>query len=360
MNVSKLSLRKKLGLDLNLRLQKDVIEEHHLRQLFWECTLRCNLHCRHCGSDCKAIAGTKDMPKEDFFKVLDDVSAVQDPHKVFVVITGGEPLMRDDLEQCGLEIYRKGFPWGLVSNGLFLSPKRFNGLLEAGLHSITVSIDGLKDNHNWMRGNAKSFERVSQAIDLMVNEPTIVYDLVTCVTEHNFAELPALRDFLIDKGVKAWRLFTVFPLGRAAKDPDMKLTDEHFKALLDFIKTTRKEGHIHASYGCEGFLGNYETEVRDNFFFCNAGVNTASVLADGSISACPSIRANYHQGNIYTDDFMEVWQTRFQKYRDRQWMKQGECAECKYFKYCRGNGMHLHDDDGKLLFCHLHRLQNAK
>ena len=50
-----LSLRKKLGLELERRIQDQLIEEHPLRQLFWESTLRCNLHCRHCGSDCKSV-----------------------------------------------------------------------------------------------------------------------------------------------------------------------------------------------------------------------------------------------------------------------------------------------------------------
>ena len=50
---------------------------------------------------------------------------------------------------------------------------------------------------------------------------------------------------------------------------------------MEFIKACRKEGRIIASYGCEGFLGNYEGEVRDHFFFCNAGVSVAGVLSDG-------------------------------------------------------------------------------
>ena len=80
-------------------------------------------------------------------------------------------------------------------------------------------------------------------------------------------------------------------------------------------------------------------------------------MADGSIAACPSIRADYSQGNIYRDDFMDVWNNRYQVYRDRSWMRTDECASCKYWRYCRGNGMHLRDGEGKLLFCHLHRLQ---
>lgn len=114
-----------------------------------------------------------------------------------------------------------------------------------------------------------------------------------------------------------------------------------------------------AGYGCEGFLGSYEAEVRDSFYICNAGISVASVLADGSISACPSIRADYSQGNIYRDDFMEVWEHRFQPFRDRAWMKKGACASCAFFRYCEGNGMHLHDANGDLLFCHLERLKGA-
>ena len=96
--------------------------------------------------------------------------------------------------------------------------------------------------------------------------------------------------------------------------------------------------------------------VRDHFYECSAGVTTASVLADGSISGCPSIRANYYQGNIYSDSFMDVWEHRFRPYRDREWMRSGECADCKLFRYCEGNGMHLRDGDGRLLVCHHRRI----
>ncbi len=97
--------------------------------------------------------------------------------------------------------------------------------------------------------------------------------------------------------------------------------------------------------------------MRDHFFFCQAGVSVGGVLSDGSISACTSIRSDYHQSNIYQDDFMEVWNRRFQPYRDRAWMKKDECGDCKFWRYCRGGGMHLRGEDGKLLFCHLKRLQ---
>jgi len=357
MKIEPLSLRKKIALEIVRYLEKQNAKEHPLRQLFWECTLRCNLNCRHCGSDCKKNAVTLDMPKEDFMRVLDSVARKTQPHNVFVVITGGEPLMRKDLEECGAEIYRKGFPWGMVTNGLFLTKERFLSLLEAGMHSATVSLDGLETEHNWMRGNPHSYECAVNAIRMMALVPDFVFDVVTCVNKYNLTQLEELKELLIMCGVKSWRIFTIVPMGRAANDAELQLSREEFRQVMEFIRKTRKEGRIHLDYGCEGFLGNLEGEVRDNIFACQAGISVGSVLIDGSISACSSIRSDYHQGNIYQDDFMEVWEKRFQPYRDRNWMRKGECADCKYFRYCRGNGMHLRDADGDLYFCHLKRLR---
>jgi radical SAM enzyme (rSAM/lipoprotein system) len=351
-----LSLRKKIALELWRQKENILREEHPLKQLFWECTLRCDLKCRHCGSDCKMKSESNDMPKEDFLRVLDGIAAKMDPHKVFVIVSGGEPLMRHDIEECGRAIYKKGFPWGMVTNALHLTPQRWQGLLRAGIHSMAISLDGLEEDHNWMRGNEQSFKMVSQAIDMLVATEGFVFDIVTCVNRRNYTKLDEIKEFLISKGVKRWRLFTVFPVGRAALDPNMQLTNEAFRGVFNFIKKVRKEGRIRADYGCEGFLGNYEGEVRSRLFSCQAGVTVGSVMADGSIAACASIRADYNQGNIYEDDFMEVWENRYHPYRNHEWMKKDECANCKYFRYCLGNGMHLRDGDGKLLFCHLHRL----
>lgn len=352
-----ISVRKRLALEIARKMRHNLKEMHPLKQLFWECTLRCNLHCKHCGSDCKRMTEVKDMPAEDFLRVIDSITPHVNPNEVSIVITGGEPLMREDLEEVGLELYRRGYPWGMVSNGLYLSPQRLQRLMAAGLHSITISLDGSVEDHNWMRGHPNSYARAMEAIKMLVHEPELTWDVVTCVNRLNYPYLEELKTSLYKIGVRHWRLFSIFPVGRAALHPEFQLTDEEFTGMMEFIKRTRKVGKIHVSYGCEGFLGSYEGEVRDNFFSCNAGLSVASILADGSISACPSIRSNFSQGNIHQDDFMEVWEHRFQPFRNREWMKKGACADCDFFRYCEGNGMHLRDDKGELLFCHYERLK---
>lgn len=349
-------LKKRIALELFRSLKKNRAKLHELHTLFWECTLRCNASCRHCGSDCHVSAAQPDMPVADFLKVVDEITPHVDPHQVLVIFTGGEALVRKDIETCGMELYRRGFPWGIVSNGLLFTQQRLQSLLAAGLHTATISLDGFEQAHNWLRRHPKSFEQALNAICLLAEEKEVVWDVVTCVNQKNIQDLALFKDFLIEMGAKRWRIFTIFPVGRAAEVPELQLDDQQFTWLLNFIRFCRHEGKIQVSYGCEGFLGNYEGEVRDSIFQCNAGISTASVLADGSISGCPSIRANFHQGNIYRDKFMDVWEHRFGPYRDRTWARKGECADCAMFRYCQGSGMHLHDENGDLLFCHYKRI----
>lgn len=351
-----LSIRQRVALELHRRLKKTNRKGHPLRQLFWECTWRCNLSCRHCGSDCKSSSSLPDMPAADFLRVVDSLLPNVDPHRLNVVITGGEPLVRDDIEYVGSQLYDREMPWGIVTNGLLLTSSRLESLRSAGLHNITISLDGLEEDHNWMRNHPGSFKRAYEAIRLAAKASDLNFDVVTCVNRRSLPRLMELKELLIDAGVKKWRLFTIFPAGRAADYPEFNLTREETEILMRFIVDTRKEGRIKASFGCEGFLGNYEGKVRDNFFECQAGVTVGSVLLDGGIGACPSIRADYRQGNIYKDDFWDVWQNRFGQYRDRSWMRCGDCADCRFWRYCEGNGMHLRDSDGNLMHCAITKL----
>ena len=353
----RLGLRKRLALDIFSDLHRTTVAEHRLDTLFWECTLRCNLACRHCGSDCRVDPGVQDMPVADFLRVLDEeVTPHVDPASVLVIFSGGEVLVRDDLEFAGREVARRGYPWGMVTNGLALTGKRLQGLIDAGLRSISVSLDGFETEHNYIRRNPQSYAKALEAVRLIAREPELAFDVVTCVTGALIPRLAAFRDLLIAEGVRSWRLFSIFPMGRAKDDPSLRMTDAQFREMLEFIRQTRKEGRIDVSYACEGFLGGYEAEVRDQFYQCAAGISVASIRVDGAISGCTSIRANFHQGNIYRDRFWDVWQNRFGPFRNREWARRGACADCKMFRYGLGGGMHLHDDNGDLLYCHYKRL----
>ena len=92
------------------------------------------------------------MPAADFLKVAERIKEQYNPNDVMIAITGGEPLVRKDMEEVGLKLNKMGFPWGMVSNGILLNQERLESLINAGMGSLTISLDGLEDNHNWLRG----------------------------------------------------------------------------------------------------------------------------------------------------------------------------------------------------------------
>ena len=224
---------------------------------------------------------------------------------------------------------------------------RHRELLDAGMSSVTVSLDGLETTHNWLRNHPQSFERALKALQLIASAPELNYDVVTCVHQRNLPELPMLKQLLIEHGIQHWRLFTIAPIGRAAGDPELQLSRTQVKQMLQFIADTRREGCIDLKFSCEAYTGDYEEEVRDSYFFCRAGINIASVLINGDISACPNINRSFAQGNIYQNNLLEVWDHKFDLMRNRDWMRCGPCRKCPEFKQCLGGAMHLRPASGQ-------------
>ena len=298
------------------------------------------------------------MPFSGFLKAINTLP--KNTHKTTVVFTGGEPLLRKDIEDCGYELRKHGYHWGLVSNGYLYNKQRHNSLLNAGMGALTLSLDGMAAEHNWLRNAKKSFDKVVEAIEIAAQSKRLNFDVVTCVNQRNLSSLGEIYHLLKNKSVSAWRLFTIAPIGRARINKELLLLPEQFKMMMDFIVEYRAKKEMDVKFSCEGFVGEYENKVRDSNFFCRAGINIGSVLIDGSISACPNIDRQFTQGNIYTDNFFEVWQNRFQPFRNRNWTKTDRCATCSSFNDCLGNGFHYRKfGEEKVLVCHKQLLENS-
>jgi len=138
------------------KIQKQIITyQHELRYLFWECTGRCTLKCLHCGSDCKVDSVHKDMPYNDFKTAIDSIPQ-NIRNNITVVLTGGEPLLRKDIADVGFDLRKMGFRWSMVSNAMLYDEKTHIKLLNAGIGAVTFSLDGLEQNHNWLRNSPMS------------------------------------------------------------------------------------------------------------------------------------------------------------------------------------------------------------
>jgi radical SAM enzyme (rSAM/lipoprotein system) len=328
-----------------------------LRYLFVEITQRCNLSCLHCGSDCTKDARLDELTPEEWRRFFEYLPQKFDRREVLVVVTGGEPFCAPGFDDILGSLKQNGLAWGMVTNGFTLTEANVHKVVAHGIVSMTISLDGLRRSHDWLRGREGSFERALAGIRQVVATGPANFDVVTCVNPRNLGELDALLALLREAGVLAWRLFCIFPKGRARQNAELKLTDDQLRELFAWMAKRRRElagTGFALNFGCEGYLPpRWDRAVRDQPYFCRAGINIASVLCDGAIGACPNITRTLVQGNIRADDFKDVWENRFQKFVDRRWMKTGQCASCGEFKRCRGNSLHLWDDEAqRTVLCH--------
>ena len=153
------------------------------------------------------------------------------------------------------------------------------------------------------------------------------------------------------------------PIGRAKINDELLLDANELKRLLDFIIEHRhSDPNIRISYGCSHFLPlKYEHEVREWYFFCTAGIGVASVMANGDIASCLDIerRPELVQGNVRTDDFVDVWENRFQFFRDENRAASPKCLACYHWKYCLGGSLHTWNfDTREQEFCMKDKLSN--
>lgn len=357
-----MSLKSKLQKRLHQQYKQLTIKEHRLSYLFLEITRKCNLNCLHCGSDCRSESQGVELTTESWLKIIDYMSTHFSPTLTYI-ITGGEPLLHPDLLQIAKHIKQSGRRWGIVSNGLLLNPKRMNDLEEAGLSSLTLSVDGLAEAHNKLRQSPIAYRRVLSALKALGESKLAFKDVVTCVYPDNLNDLEAIADLLIEHHITSWRLFRIFPSGRAANNPAVQLTFEQTRQMLNWIEQHKaqyaRQG-LTINLSCEGWLPfEQDKKVRDYPFFCRSGINMASILADGHITGCSNNHPTFYVGNILKNDFKHLWGHAFDDFRKRDWLRKTACMACEHIKWCNGNSLHLWSlDNDRPNFCYLKRVED--
>ena len=318
-----------------------------LRKLFFELTLQCNEHCFHCGSSCTSAHGDE-LAREEWFSIIDQVKADFDITRMQLCITGGEPLLRRDFFDIMGYAHEQGFRWGMTSNATLITPRVAQQLADAGMGTISVSIDGLRDTHDALRGLAGGYDRSMEGVQNLIDVGAFKAIQVTTVVNHgNIDQLDALFDIMDGIDIDSWRVINLEPIGRALDRPELMLTKSDYVRLFEFIREKRRLGYP-LEYGCPHYLGlDLEAEVREWYWLCNAGVYTASIMANGDIGACLDIerRTDVIQGNIRTDRLVDVWQNRFELFRRDLSDLNADCRACEHARFCRGDAHHSWDYD---------------
>jgi radical SAM protein with 4Fe4S-binding SPASM domain len=334
-----------------------------LRYLFWESTLRCNLNCLHCGSDCVRDDSTqsREIAGELVRRELQSIAKHYPPENCTFAIIGGEPLLREEIVDVGAYSAELGFTWGITTNGMLLSRTMIKRLKQASLRTISVSLDGIEEDHDTLRNCKGSHVTVTAAIrNLLEDRFFKKFDVICCVNRINIDHLDAFLEDLVRLGVPAVRFTPVFSRGRAGRNNGLMLEKDDYRKMLNFIARARAaQTEIKINLSEEGYWGpEWECVVRDEFHYCGSGILIGSILHDGSIIGCPSVSRKFKEGTIKETPFVEVWKEGFSRYRqDRKETFPKKCGDCEHWVLCEGGGFHLlNQDDASVNFCCLDKI----
>ena len=279
----------------------------------WEITLACDLKCHHCGSR----AGKRREEELTTDECLDLVRQLARMGTREITLIGGEAYLRRDWLQIIREIRDQGMDCTMQSGGLNLTADRIKSAVDAGLQALGVSIDGLRETHDKLRGVKGSFDAAFKALHL-IKKQGITSSVNTQITSLVIPQLRELMDLFIDAGATSWQVQLTVAMGRAADHPELLLQPYELLELMPLLAELYSEGadreFLLLPGNNIGYFGPYESVWRgsgdDRIYWtsCNAGQNTLGIEADGTIKGCPSLAtSSYSGGNIRDLSFEQIW-----------------------------------------------------
>jgi radical SAM protein with 4Fe4S-binding SPASM domain len=335
----------------------------------WEITLKCDLACRHCGS-----RAARERPDElSTAEALDMVRQMHEMGVREVTVIGGEAYLREDWHLIVKEIRSRGITCTMTTGGRALNKERARLAAEAGLQSVSVSIDGLRDTHDALRGVTGSYDGALHALANLA-EVGIPVSVNTQICRPSRKEIEALYEILLPYGIHSWQIQITVAMGRAADEPELLLEPYHMLEVLPMVARLKKrtnETGVRLWPGNNiGYFGPYESFInaelpRGHMASCGAGRFTLGIEANGDIKGCPSLPTkDYVGGNIRENTLKDIWERgsamRFTRDRtvDELW---GYCRTCYYAEDCMAGctwtGHVLFGKRGNNPYCHHRALE---
>jgi len=326
-------------------LVRGAVSDGGVTYCVWEITLRCDLGCRHCGSRA-GKARPDELTTED---CLDVVRQLDELGVREVTLIGGEAYLREDWDTIAAAIVERGMRCGITTGGRGLSAERVQRAVDAGVTTISVSLDGLEQTHDLQRGARGSWKAAVASAERIAATPMRLATN-TQINRLSMPELVAMADLLHELGSEAWQLQLTVPMGRAADRPELLLQPYDLLELFPLLAWIKKEklsprGIAVFPGNNIGYFGPYEEALRyggaagTHWAGCGAGTACIGVEADGKIKGCPSLPSDrYTGGNFRTDALAEVVAGAEPlthigaRTRDDLW---GFCGTCYYADICK-------------------------
>ena len=314
--------------------------------LIWNLTNRCNLRCRHCYSSADQRA-EGELTLEEIESVADELAG---EGVRLAVLSGGEPLLREDIFEIAELLKRKGIRTYLSTNGLLICEDNI-GRIKESFDYVGVSVDGTPEVHDSFRGRKYSFEDALSAL-LLCRKEGVRVGLRFTLTEMTAGSLPFIFDLVEELGVRRLYISHLVQVGRGKRLKDLERS--RYRRAVEFIVSRAFDL---LPRGVEVVTGNNEADavillkefsrrhpdragalerILRSWGGNQAGVRLVNIDHMGNVKPDPFFP--HSLGNLREKSFSEIWRSNglLSRLRERPRRLRGRCSGCPYLEICNG------------------------
>jgi heme b synthase len=319
-----------------------------LRMVAWEVTRRCNLACVHCraSSDCGPYEGELDT--QESFQLIDQIAGVGKP---VVILTGGEPLLRQDIFEIAARGHGKGLRMVLATNGTLVTEATVRRMIEVGIQRVSVSLDGRDaESHDVFRSVPGAFTGAMAGIEAL-RLAGMDFQINTTVTRVNSEDLGAIMDLAVSIGAAAHHIFLLVPTGRGKYIADQGMSPLEYEKTLNWfferglgwpipLKATCAPHYHRISHQRQGERPITPESTAEHPFHsmtrgCLGGSSFCFISHRGQVQPCGYLEIDC--GQVREKHFGEIWNNSsiLNELRDLNRYK-GKCGRCPFIRVCGG------------------------
>lgn len=302
----------------------------------WNLTKRCNLACPHCyiGADGENERRRSELSRDEALAVLDDLSALN--KHLMLILSGGEPMLREDIYDIVEHAARAGFITVLGSNGTLLTRENLRALKDAGLKGVGISIDAPEPSaHDAFRGREGAWDLSMSALK-GAREVGLETLLDVTVTEQNRSRLKEFVDLGAELGAKGVNFFFLVCTGRAMETAIS--SEGYVQALRELSSLFKQERRLMVRARCAPHI--YRILHEDGFPLpegtrgCLAGRQYLRIDPEGNVTPCPYMPLTV--GNVRERSLASLWENAPYLKLIRKGGYAGRCGVCEYSELCGG------------------------
>ncbi|AKG92527.1 putative Fe-S oxidoreductase [Geoglobus ahangari] len=319
----------------------------------WNTTARCNLRCVHCYAEAGS-AKKGELTHEEAVAFIDDLADMKVP---VLLLSGGEPLMREDIFELISYAKSKGLHVSLSTNGTLISEEVAEKLAKAGVDYVGVSLDGMPETNDRFRGLKGAFERAFEGL-VNAKEAGILTGIRFTVTKYNLKDVPEVVNLLVENEIPRFCLYHLVPSGRADFSIDIAFAERRelmewlFEKALELRDAREVTEILTVDNPADGVFFYLKLRELDEslaedalqFLRYRGGDSSGYRIAD--VDMFGNVHPNqfwfdYTVGNIRERKFSEIWLNPTDelliKLREKEKHIRGyRCGRCRFKSVCGG------------------------